>query len=73
MITKTFIIEEHEEYQTKGARPIDTPHADPLGGMSVAHDMLEHFHNDQGSVYEELMALGASYYVRGETGFFNNG
>lgn len=64
MISKHFILEEHAEYGSIGLRPLDMPHADPLGGMAVAHDLLEHFPGDDGGVEAELQALGASLYVR---------
>jgi len=71
-ITKTFVIEEHEEFGGLGLRPVDVPHADPLGGMATAHDMLEHFPGDDGGVEAELMALGATIFVRAEPGYFHN-
>lgn len=40
--------------------------ADPLGGMAAIHDVLEHMRDDDGSVEGELMAMGASFLVRGE-------
>lgn len=74
MIKRTFVVEIHEAFGEKGARPIDMPGADPLGGMAVAHDVLEHFPNDDGSVAAELRALGAALYVRGASGvFYRNG
>lgn len=44
----------------------------PLGGMAVAHDILEHKKNDKGTCEEELMALGASLYVRGIGGYWED-
>lgn len=44
---------------------------DPLSGMGVAHDLLEHKRNDDGSKEDELMALGAMLFVRGEGGYFH--
>lgn len=74
MLSKTFLIEPSEKFDgALGARPFNMPHADPLGGTAVAHDVLEHFPGDQGSVAEELMALGAAYKLRGETGHMING
>lgn len=70
MIRKTFIVERHEEYGELGLRPIDMPHADPLRGMAVAHDILEHFMGDDGGAEAELQALGASIWVRGEEYFY---
>jgi len=44
---------------------------EPLHGMGVAHDLLEHRANDDGSVEDELLALGAALYVRGEGGYWH--
>ena len=66
ILRKTFIVEMHEEFGSIGLRPVDMPHADPLGGMAIAHDILEHFAKDDGGIECELMALGAALYVRGE-------
>ncbi len=71
MISKRFVVEEHEEYGGLGLRPADVPNADPLGGMTVAHDLLEHFPGDDGGVEAEFMALGACYFLRHESGFVN--
>ncbi len=60
---------EHEEYGLLGWRLQGHPTFEPLAGMAVAHDMLEHFPNDQGTPEDELQALGASLLVRGETYF----
>jgi len=72
-ISREFVVEEHEEQGNIGMRPLDMPNADPLSGMAVAHDLLEHFPNDNGSVEHEFMALGALLYVRGEDYFSING
>jgi hypothetical protein len=70
MIKRMFVVEEHEEYGTKGFRPKWMPQADPLGGMAVAHDILEHFPKDDGGVEAELQALGAALYIRGNGGYW---
>lgn len=64
MIRKAFALVEHFEFGSIGLQPLDMPHADPLGGMAVAHDILEHFPGDDGGVEAELQALGASLWVR---------
>jgi hypothetical protein len=69
IIEAQFAVETHEEYGTLGLRPVDMPNADPLGGMAVPHDMLEHFPGDDGGVEAEFMALGAMLLIRGQTGF----
>ena len=42
----------------------------PVSGMGVAHDILEHHKDDTGELHNELMAFGAMYRVRGETGYW---
>jgi len=41
-------------------------------GLLVAHDTLEHFPNTTGSWEDELMALGAVAFIRGESGYFSD-
>jgi hypothetical protein len=65
----TFHVATHGDYGTLGLRPSWYPTGDPLGGMAAAHDILEHFANDDGSTEGELMALGASLFVRGDGGY----
>ncbi len=62
----TFVCAKHEEYGTMGWKLKNMAHFDPLGGMTIAHDILEHFPNDDGIASGECQALGASLYVRGE-------
>lgn len=64
MLTRFFECREHEEFGSLGWAMVGKPAFDPLGGMTVAHDILEHFPNDNGSVEDEFMALGASLLVR---------
>jgi hypothetical protein len=66
----TFIAKQHEEFGTIGLQMKGRRWADPLGGMAVAHDLLEHFPKDDGSCEHELMALGASYYVRNGSAYY---
>lgn len=66
-----FTIKEHEEYGTIGLAPAWYPNGDPLDGMGAAHDILEHFPNDDGSTEGELQALGASIFIRGDGNWFN--
>lgn len=61
-----FICERHEDYGTLGWRLLSRPNYDPLAGMAVAHDVLEHPTNDRGDATGELMAFGAMHLVRGE-------
>ena len=44
----------------------------PLEAMGVAHDILEHSPDDQGSAIEEFMALGAALYIRGDGGYWSS-
>ena len=64
---KTFVFElaEHPEYGSNGWRMVGT-NMDPLGGMGVAHDCLEHFGEDNVTVTSELKALGASLFTRAD-------
>jgi hypothetical protein len=70
MKTYRFTVAEHEEFGGLGFKPSWYPHGDPLGGMAVAHDILEHFPNDDGGAEGEFLALGAALYIRGDTGYF---
>jgi hypothetical protein len=63
----TFVCEKHEEYGELGWKLKSKPHFEPLGGMATAHDILEHFQNDDGTAGGECQALGAMFLVRGET------
>lgn len=56
---------ENGEYGS-GLRMTNRPHFDPVRGVGVAHDCLEHFHNDAGNTEAELEALGAMIHVRGD-------
>lgn len=58
-----FICKEHEDHGTLGWVLANMPAFDPLQGMAVAHDILEHWPNDD-STTGELLALGASIHVR---------
>lgn len=66
MRAKTFEFEcrEHKEYGENGWAPTWSNNADPLGGMAVAHDCLEHFPGGDQGVEDELLALGAMVRVR---------
>lgn len=72
MISAIFTTELHPEYGTMGFRMRGRPHFEPIGGMGVAHDLLEHFPNDGGDLEGELMALGASLYVRNMDEYYAN-
>ncbi len=70
MKTFLFTVKEHPEYGGKGFAPKWYPNGDPLPGMAVAHDILEHFAHDDGSAEGEMQALGACMLIRGESGYF---
>jgi len=67
-----FVCEEHADYSTTGWRLTNMPAFDPLPGMAVAHDILEHWPDDD-STTGELLALGAMIYVRGEDYYAHKG
>lgn len=60
-----FTCAEHQEYGMLGWRLTNMPAFDPLSGIAVAHDVLEHRPIDD-STTGELKALGAMIHVRGE-------
>lgn len=68
----TFVCEEHEDYGMKGWREKRHPNFDPLGGLAVAHDVLEHFRDDDDGPAGELQAHGAMVWIRGMNGQFGN-
>lgn len=63
MKTFEFVCAEHKEFGSHGWRLKSQPDFDPLGGMAVAHDCLEHF-TDSAEPADEFLALGASLYIR---------
>jgi hypothetical protein len=67
-----FVCEQHQEFGEKGWRAESQPGFDPLWGMAVAHDVLEHFPDGDESPADEFMALGAAYLIRGEGSYFSN-
>ena len=66
MRAKTWVFEcaEHSDFGTNGWKLKGQTNADPLQGMAVAHDILEHAPNGDMGVEDEMIALGASLYVR---------
>ena len=70
---RLFVYGEHEEFGSMGFRPKNMPGFDPLGGMGVAHDMLEHPAKPDESVAGEIRAFGAMMYVRGSQYFHLKG
>lgn len=64
MITATFEVRTHEDYGMVGLAMVGRHWFTPIEPGIVPHDMLEHFPNDDGSTEGELLALGASLFVR---------
>ena len=62
-----FIVEEGLEFGMKGLRMIGRKGAEAFGGLTAAHDVMEHF-NLPITVDTELMALGASIFCRDRYG-----
>jgi hypothetical protein len=72
MLTRTFEYREDNDGNL-GFIPVNAPAMFNAGdGRIVAHDMLEHFSNTTCSWEDELLALGAMIYVRGEYGYFTS-
>lgn len=71
--TFEFICEHHEDFGFNGWRLRTQPNYDPIGGMGVAHDILEHFPGSTESPADEFQALGCSYWLRGEGGYDERG
>lgn len=67
---RRFKIAEHEEYGYVGLAPtwMAGEQSDPMMGMGVAHDILEHGSKD----VCEWQGLGGSVYVRGVSGYFRS-
>lgn len=61
-----FEFAEHEEHGFNGWKPLWIPNADPLGGMAVPHDILEHGRNDDGTIASEFVASGRCIRIRGD-------
>lgn len=49
------------------------PHFDPGDGRTIAHDVLEHFPDDDGSMEHEYLALGALMHVRDGSAWLHDG
>lgn len=73
ILVRRFIFEEDPEYGNNGWRPLwmKGATANSGDGRLAAHDILEHHPSMQLGAEAELHALGASYWIRGENGFFN--
>ncbi len=72
MFKREFEWGEDEEYGWWGWIPKGFPEFNAGKGMLVAHDVLEHFTDDSGTLEAEIRALGAMVFIRGEGGYFWN-
>lgn len=71
MLVRTFVCQIHEDYGSLGWAPTWMENADPYTGMAIPHDMLEHPAKCRvGVIADECMALGAAWWIRGETDWF---
>jgi hypothetical protein len=68
----TFVCKKHEEYGSLGWALKCKPHFEPLGGMTVAHDVMEHFPRDNGTLAAEWQAFGAMMRIRHEGNWWSN-
>lgn len=72
---KYFIVKTHEDSGALGFLEKTAPaNFEPFSGMGTAHDCLEHFPGDDGSIDHEFQALGCCLWIRGNGGYpYNNG
>lgn len=70
MLTHRFYWEEWEDVGSWGFRAVERPDFDPITGMGIAHDILEHLPADPMHVGGEFMAMGAVMLIRCDTGWF---
>jgi len=73
ILIRKFEFAEHKEYGINGWKPMWMKGADPITGQGVPHDILEHHPNMELGAEAEFHALGASWWIRGENGYFMNG
>lgn len=70
---KRFVAKIHEEYGMLGLIEVTAPDEfEPLTGMGTAHDCLEHFPGDDGSIDHEFQALGSILWIRGIGGYWSH-
>lgn len=70
-IKKTYTWKEDPEYGSEGWMPDWLKESNVVtDGRLFAHDMLEHFEDDEGGLFGELMAMGSILHIRAETGYF---
>ena len=67
-------VQEHPEFGELGVVSSQLQdHFDPVTGMGLAHDVLEHITPNGNPYVDEFLALGAFIHVRVEQGFHNRG
>lgn len=73
MIVRKFKVVYCEELGSRGFLLENAPSSyQAVWGMGMAHDVLEHARNDDGSVEAEMTALGAMMYLRGQGGYWRH-
>lgn len=72
MMLRHFTMQMWDRTGTMGWQPAWLKDGDPTTGIGVAHDVLEHLPGDTGGAEAECRAIGAAYYVRGESGYFHS-
>jgi hypothetical protein len=72
MLIAKFEWKEDQELGGEGWIPTRFPNFSAGEGLTIAHDTLEHFANDEGNLAGELRAFGAMIFTRVEGGYFSN-
>lgn len=68
---KIFEVRHNETFGNLGFIEKGAPSTfDPIGAIGVAHDCLEHFPKDNGSIDNECKAFGAAAWIRGQGGYY---
>lgn len=70
MPTRKFVTAFDEENGTWGFVPVGIAGADPAYGNGVSHDVLEHFPGEQNGLVDELLAFGALWWIRVDSGLY---
>lgn len=70
VISKEFVAGENWNSGLIGLRPAQSPNFDCLQGITVAHDLIEHFDNDE-SLNAEMQAFGTAIWNRFQGGYWS--
>lgn len=70
--TRKFVWGEDKEFGGEGWIPEGMPDFNAGVGMTMAHDVLEHFSADDASIEAEFMAFGSTLYIRAEGSYWAN-